>query len=152
LSLERLKKVLADIGCINANYDEIEMLVESALPLQEIESYLAILAEHLIKVEIYGKMTASWETSIVNSVTNIQKKNRRFRKKKPLSYYIDFDTMQELLKGEWIRVLNKVVKDSKKQWTLELLKKRVKFNTIWGQIEDQLKLAYSNATKQLKSD
>ena len=136
MDMEKLKKILAELGCANATYDEIEMLVEAALPKKEIQSHLIILAIHLVKVEIYGRTTASWKNSISNSVIEIHDYNSRNPKK--ASYYYNFDFMKSLLAAKWDQVLTKVANESNDQFTIKALKKEVKFDDIWIKIEKAL--------------
>ncbi|MGL6338060.1 MAG: DUF29 family protein [Waterburya sp.] len=73
--------------------DELEeMSVEDKL--NKIYSYTVILLLHLIKQQAERKTTRSWQNSILNSVEQINRVNKR---RKSGGYYATAETLQEII-------------------------------------------------------
>lgn len=69
-----------------------EMSVEDKL--NKIYSYMVVILLHLIKQEAENKLTRSWELSIVNSVKQINRTNRR---RKAGGYYAQQEDLVEII-------------------------------------------------------
>lgn len=73
--------------------DELEeMSLEDKL--NKIYSYMVVLLLHLIKQEAEKKLTRSWELSIVNSVKQINRTNKR---RKAGGYYAQQKDLEEII-------------------------------------------------------
>ncbi|MGK7892852.1 MAG: DUF29 family protein [Xenococcus sp. (in: cyanobacteria)] len=48
--------------------------------INNLESFLIILVIHLIKIKVEKRVTRSWRSSIVNSLPEIQKRNKLGKK------------------------------------------------------------------------
>ena len=103
--LIELRKSIEDRNYSKA-FQIIDELEEMSLEdkLNKIYSYMVVLLLHLIKQEAEKKLTRSWELSIVNSVKQINRTNKRrkagryYAKQKDLSEIID-DAFEIALKG-----------------------------------------------------
>jgi len=75
-----LKKLLLqnDIQGALAIVEELEEMSRDDI-INEIESYAIVIMAHLIKQEVEGRTTNSWDASINNSVRRILRKNKRRR-------------------------------------------------------------------------
>lgn len=81
--------------------DELEeMSVEDKL--NKIYSYTVILLLHLIKQQAERKTTRSWQNSILNSVDQINRVNKR---RKSGGYYATAETLQEIIDEAFPRAL-----------------------------------------------
>ena len=81
--------------------DELEeMSVEDKL--NKIYSYMVILLLHLIKQQAEKKTTRSWKNSILNSVEQINRVNKR---RKSGGYYARIETLQEIVDEAFPRAL-----------------------------------------------
>ncbi|MGL4884049.1 MAG: DUF29 family protein [Waterburya sp.] len=81
--------------------DELEeMSVEDKL--NKIYSYTVILLLHLIKQQAERKTTRSWQNSILNSVEQINRVNKR---RKLGVYYATAETLQEIIDEAFPRAL-----------------------------------------------
>lgn len=81
--------------------DELEeMSVEDKL--NKIYSYTVILLLHLIKQQAERKTTRSWQNSILNSVEQINRVNKR---RKSGGYYATAETLQEIIDEAFPRAL-----------------------------------------------
>jgi hypothetical protein len=81
--------------------DELEeMSVEDKL--NKIYSYTVILLLHLIKQQAEKKTTRSWQNSILNSVEQINRVNKR---RKSGGYYATAETLQEIIDEAFPRAL-----------------------------------------------
>jgi Domain of unknown function DUF29 len=81
--------------------DELEeMSVEDKL--NKIYSYTVILLLHLIKQQAEKKTTRSWQNSILNSVDQINRVNKR---RKSGRYYATAETLQEIIDEAFPRAL-----------------------------------------------
>ena len=76
--------------------DELEGMSKQAI-LRNIQSYVNILLIHLIKNQIEQRLTASWVSSIRNSIREVKKLNIKAHKK---SYYINQDEWENLIQEE----------------------------------------------------
>ena len=76
--LEELRKKIAQQDYVGAMQivDELEEMTKED-KLNKIYSYMVILLLHLIKQEAESRTTSSWERSIMNSVDNINRVNKR---------------------------------------------------------------------------
>ena len=68
--------------------------------INNLESFLVILLIHLIKIQVEKRVTRSWRSSIVNSLREIQKRNKLGKK----SHYIK--------QGQWQEHLQEVYTDA----------------------------------------
>jgi hypothetical protein len=59
--------------------------------INNLESFLVILLIHLIKIQVEKRVTRSWRSSIINSLREIQKRNKLGKK----SHYIKSGEWQE---------------------------------------------------------
>ena len=81
--------------------DELEeMSVEDKL--NKIYSYMVILLLHLIKQQAEKKTTRSWKNSILNSVEQINRVNKR---RKSGGYYAKAETLREIIDEAFPRAL-----------------------------------------------
>jgi hypothetical protein len=81
--------------------DELEeMSVEDKL--NKIYSYTVILLLHLIKQQAEKKTTRSWQNSILNSVEQINRVNKR---RKSRGYYATDETLREIIDEAFPRAL-----------------------------------------------
>ena len=81
--------------------DELEeMSVEDKL--NKIYSYMVILLMHLIKQQAEKKTTRSWKNSILNSVEQINRVNKR---RKSGGYYAQAEALQEIVDEAFPRAL-----------------------------------------------
>ncbi len=88
--------------------DELEeMSIEDKL--NKIYSYTVILLLHLIKQEAEGKTTRSWDNSILNSVEQINRVNKR---RKSGGYYAQADVLQEIIDEALTRALRDAALES----------------------------------------
>ena len=82
---------------LSQNYDRALLIVEELEEIgrqdkiNNLESFLVILLLHLIKIQVEKRVTRSWRSSIVNSLLEIQKRNRLGKK----SHYIKQGQWQE---------------------------------------------------------
>ena len=74
----------------------IDQLDEMSLAdkLNKIDSFIVILLIHLIKQVAEGRTARSWDSSIRNSIREIDKVNRR---KKTKGYYASRETLAEMI-------------------------------------------------------
>lgn len=81
--------------------DELEEMSKED-KLNKIYSYAVILLIHLIKQEAEQRTTSSWERSILVSVDNIKRTNKR---RKSGGYYAERDTLQEIIDEAYDRAI-----------------------------------------------
>jgi hypothetical protein len=79
--------VKGDLIAALAIVDELETMSRQD-KINTLESFLVVLLVHLIKIQVEGKVTRSWRNSIINSLTQIQTRNRLGKKS---SYIYDWD-------------------------------------------------------------
>ncbi len=82
---------------INHDWEKSLFLVEELEEMgrqdkiNNLQSFLVILLIHLIKIQVEKRVTKSWRNSIINSILEIQKRNRLGKK----SYYIKQNDWQD---------------------------------------------------------
>jgi hypothetical protein len=82
---------------LNKKYERAIAIVEELEEMgrqdkiNNLESFLVILLIHLIKIQVEKRVTRSWRSSIVNSLREIQKRNKLGKK----SHYIKSGEWQE---------------------------------------------------------
>jgi hypothetical protein len=81
--------------------DELEEMSKED-KLNKIYSYAVILLIHLIKQEAEQRTTSSWERSILVSVDNIKRTNKR---RKSGGYYADRNTLKEIIDEAYDRAI-----------------------------------------------
>jgi hypothetical protein len=99
---------------LSQNYDRALLIVEELEEMgrqdkiNNLESFLVILLLHLIKIQVEKRVTRSWRSSIVNSLLEIQKRNK-FGKK---SHYIKQGQWQEHIKESYSKSIFKAASEA----------------------------------------
>ncbi|MBD2676114.1 MULTISPECIES: DUF29 family protein [Nostoc] len=127
--------------------DELEGMSKQAI-LRNIEAYLNILLIHLIKNQVEQRLTASWVTSIRNSIRQIKKLNIKENK---TSYYINLDEWENLIEEE---VMEDAIADASEEvmngkFTRSQLSAMVDKNHIIATAINLLALTYTYSPKEL---
>ena len=127
--------------------DELEGMSKQAI-LRNIQSYVNILLIHLIKNQIEQRLTASWVSSIRNSIREVKKLNIKAHKK---SYYINQDEWENLIQKE---VMEDAIADASLEvmngrYTRSQLSDRLDKNQIINIAILFLSLTYSYSAKEL---
>jgi hypothetical protein len=81
--------------------DELDDMNRDAL-IRNIKSHMVRLLQHLIKRDVEGKTTRSWETTIANALDDIYDFNHR---RKSGSQIIPHDELTDVLAEAWRRAL-----------------------------------------------
>jgi hypothetical protein len=89
----------------------VDRLEEMSLEdkLNKIYSYTVILLEHLIKQEAEGRTTRSWNNSILNSVEQIKRTNKR---RKASGYYASTSDLIEIIEEASSRALRDAAEEA----------------------------------------
>ncbi len=88
---------------LNHQYDQAMTIVEELEEMgrqdkiNTLESFLVILLTHLIKIQVEKRVTRSWRSSILNSLREIQKRNKLGKK----SQYIKLNQWSEHFKATY---------------------------------------------------
>ena len=97
-----MEEILELKDCLlNHQYDKAIKIVEELEQMgrqdkiNNLESFLAILLIHLIKIQVEKRVTRSWRSSILNSLREIQKRNKLGKK----SQYIKQNMWLEHIKN-----------------------------------------------------
>ncbi|MEL7406044.1 MAG: DUF29 family protein, partial [Cyanobacteria bacterium J06558_2] len=107
---EELRKRIQEqdyLGALKIVDDLEEMSLEDKL--NKIYSYAVILLIHLIKQAAENRSTRSWERSILNSVDNINKTNKR---RKAGGYYAQKDVLIEIIHEAYPRALREAADEA----------------------------------------
>ena len=101
--LEELKKRIEeqDYQAALQIIDELEEMSKED-KLNKIYSYMVILLIHLIKQQAENRSTSSWERSIMNSVDNIKRTNKR---RKSGGYYAQGQELAEIIDDAYSRAI-----------------------------------------------
>lgn len=83
--------------------EEIEEMSRKDI-INNIYSFAVILLLHLIKQNLENRTTRSWDTSIKNSVLNINRVNKRPQSKE---FYLTLEDLQETLVEAYTEAMNK---------------------------------------------
>ncbi|HHP7231049.1 MAG TPA: DUF29 family protein [Xenococcaceae cyanobacterium] len=134
---------------INRDWEKSLFLIEELEEMgrqekiNNLQSFLVILLIHLIKIQVEKRVTKSWRNSILNSLLEIQKRNRLGKK----SHYIkqnnwqdSFDetfpralieASQEIFGGiEIPELINSLEQEKLKKTTFELLARTYDLNAL----------------------
>lgn len=101
--LEQLRLFIegGDVHAALELLDELDDMNRDAL-IRNIKSHMVRLLQHLIKREVEGKTTRSWETTIANALDDIYDLNHR---RKSRSQIIPRDELTDVLAETWRRAL-----------------------------------------------
>ena len=80
--------------------------------INNLESFLLILLIHLIKIQVEKRVTRSWRSSILNSLREIQKRNRLGKKSqyiKSNQWEKHFDAIMLLFQMLFLKLLMKLL-------------------------------------------
>ena len=136
-----MEEILELKNCLlNHQYEQAIKIVEELEQMgrqdkiNNLESFLVILLIHLIKIQVEKRVTRSWRSSILNSLREIQKRNKLGKKSQYIkqdrwlqyieSVYPDaiFKAADEAFGGIEVKEIKSLVNQSKLQNTaLELL-------------------------------
>lgn len=115
--------------------NEIEFLVESALPKSEIRFQFHKLLAHIIKKVAYCATTARWEEFINDAIAEINSLNKRDKAK---GYYFSKVELKAFAKSKFKSAKAWVIHES--EGILNSKKLRViSFDDVWEGIEGRLK-------------
>jgi hypothetical protein len=83
--------IKGDLVAALAIVDELETMSRQD-KINTLESFLVVLLVHLIKIQVEQKVTRSWRNSMINSLTQIQTRNKLGKKS---SYIYDWNEHYE---------------------------------------------------------
>lgn len=117
---------------LNHQYDQAMTIVEELEEMgrqdkiNTLESFLVILLIHLIKIQVEKRVTRSWRSSILNSLREIQKRNKLGKK----SQYIKLNQWSEHLKATYPDAIFKAADEIFGGIEIKELKSLVNLNTL----------------------
>lgn len=106
--------------------------------INNLQSFLVILLVHLIKIQVEKRVTTSWRNSIINSLLEIQKRNKLGKK----SHYIKQAEWMDSLNASLPRALIKTSQEVFGGTDLNELKGLVDQETLKIKASELLKITY----------
>jgi hypothetical protein len=91
--------------------DELDDMNRDAL-IRNIKSHMVRLLQHLIKREVEGKSTRSWDTTIANALDDIYDLNHR---RKSGSQIVPNDELADVLAEAWRRALREASTETQQE-------------------------------------
>ncbi len=107
--------------------------------INNLESFLVILLIHLIKIQVEKRVTRSWRSSILNSLREIQKRNRLGKK----SYYIQPNQWQEHFDNIYLDAIFKAADEVFGGIEISELKSLVDLNSLQNTTFELLEFTYT---------
>ncbi|MGB5636156.1 MAG: DUF29 family protein [Waterburya sp.] len=107
--------------------------------INNLESFLVILLLHLIKIQVEKRITRSWRRSILNSLREIQKRNKLGKK----SHYIRRDDWQEHIEAVSPDAIFKAADEAFGGIEIKALKSLLNLNTLQNNALELLNLTYT---------
>ena len=107
--------------------------------INNLESFLVILLIHLIKIQVEKRVTRSWRSSILNSLREIQKRNRLGKK----SYYIKPNQWQEHFDNIYLDAIFKAADEAFGGIEISELKSLVDSNSLQNTTFELLESTYT---------
>jgi hypothetical protein len=117
---------------LNHQYDQAMTIVEELEEMgrqdkiNNLESFLVILLIHLIKIQVEKRVTRSWRSSILNSLREIQKRNKLGKK----SQYIKSNQWSEHFKATYPDAIFKAADEAFGGIEIKELKSLVNLNKL----------------------
>ncbi len=111
--LEQLRIFIedGDVHAALALLDELDDMNRDAL-IRNIKSHMVRLLQHLVKRDIEGKTTRSWETTIANALDDIYDLNHR---RKSGSQIVSNNELADVLAEAWRRALREASADMQQE-------------------------------------
>lgn len=107
--------------------------------INNLESFLVILLIHLIKIQVEKRVTRSWRSSILNSLREIQKRNKLGKK----SHYIKPNQWQEHVDTIYPDAIFQAADEAFGGIEIKELKSLVNLNSLQNSTLEFLDLTYT---------
>ena len=118
-----MEEILGLKDCLlNHQYEQAIKIVEELEQMgrqdkiNNLESFLVILLIHLIKIQVEKRVTRSWRSSILNSLREIQKRNKLGKKSlagaPSLAPYVDAGSHHYIKQDRWLEHIKDIYPDA----------------------------------------
>jgi Domain of unknown function DUF29 len=134
--------VKGDLVAALAIVDELETMSRQD-KINTLESFLVVLLVHLIKIQVEQRVTRSWRNSIINSLTQIQTRNRLGKKS---SYIYDWD---EHLQNIIFTAVRKAAEEIFGGMEIEELESQINEAQLRRDAQQLLAMTYSQTEREL---
>ena len=136
--------VRGDLVAALAIVDELETMSRQD-KINTLESFLVVLLVHLIKIQVEQKVTRSWRNSLINSVTQIQTRNKLGKK----SHYIKQNSWQEHYQNKLFTAIRKAAEEIFEGIEIEELEPRINYDRLKKDTEQLLTITYSQTEREI---
>ena len=134
--------VEGDLVAALAIVDELETMSRQD-KINTLESFLVVLLVHLIKIQVEQKVTRSWRNSIINSITQIQTRNKLGKK----SNYIY--TWEEHYQNKLYTAIRKAAEEVDGGIEIEELEAKIDYTRLQKDTEELLAMTYSQSEREI---
>jgi hypothetical protein len=134
--------VKGDLVAALAIVDELETMSRQD-KINTLESFLVVLLVHLIKIQVEERVTRSWRNSIINSLTQIQTRNRLGKKS---SYIYDWD---KHLQNTIFTAVRKAAEEVCGGMEIEELEAKINETKLGRDAQQLLAMSYSQTEREL---
>lgn len=134
--------VEGDLVAALAIVDELETMSRQD-KINTLESFLVVLLVHLIKIQVEQKVTRSWRNSIINSITQIQTRNKLGKK----SNYIY--TWEEHYQNKLYTAIRKAAEEVDGGIEIEELEAKIDYDRLQKDTEELLAMTYSQSEREI---
>ena len=134
--------VKGDLAAALTIVDELETMSRQD-KINTLESFLVILLIHLIKIQVEKKVTRSWRNSIINSLTQIQTRNKLGKKSK---YIYEWD---EHYQNKLFTAIRKAAEEVFDGIEIEELESQINESRLQKDANKLLSMTYSMTEREI---
>ncbi len=134
--------VKGDLVAALAIVDELETMSRQD-KINTLESFLVVLLVHLIKIQVEKRVTRSWRNSIINSVTQIQIRNRLGKKS---NYIYEWD---EHYQNKLFTAIRQAAEEVFGGIEIEELEAKINYSQLQEDTKKLLTIIYSQTEREI---
>lgn len=134
--------VKGDLVAALAIVDELETMSRQD-KINTLESFLVVLLVHLIKIQVEQRVTRSWRNSIINSVTQIQIRNRLGKKS---NYIYQWD---EHYQNKLFTAIRQAAEEVFGGIEIEELESQIDYSQLQKDAKNLLTITYSQTEREI---
>ncbi|HEY9768796.1 MAG TPA: DUF29 family protein [Coleofasciculaceae cyanobacterium] len=134
--------VKGDLIAALAIVDELETISRQD-KINTLESFLVVLLVHLIKIQVEQRVTRSWRNSIINSVTQIQIRNRSGKKS---NYIYEWD---EHYQNKLFTAIRQAAEEVFDGIEIEELESQIDYSQLQKDAKKLLTITYSQTEREI---
>ncbi|MGF1589471.1 MAG: DUF29 family protein [Pleurocapsa sp.] len=134
--------VKGDLVAALAIVDDLETMSRQD-KINTLESFLVVLLVHLIKIQVEQRVTRSWRNSIINSVTQIQIRNRLGKKS---NYISEWD---EHYQNKLFTAIRQAAEEIFGGIEIEELEAKINYTQLQEDAKKLLTITYSQTEREI---